>query len=233
MTDQTASVEELMETWPGKDRRIPRKTEPAYLTLKKIVVFLENIAATLPLTPQSLLLDVGCWEKPYFPFFAAKTRNYFGVDVQPGPYLDALIDGETLPFSDEAFDVVLNTQVLEHTRNPQRLTEEMYRVLKKDGWIILSAPFVWEIHNYPHDYWRFSEQGIQELMNRFQNLTIEPCGNSAQCLLQAFNLFIDRTVRPLWFKRHFFQVINSIIERWAVRSTDRLLPPNYLVLGQK
>ncbi|MBW1679180.1 MAG: class I SAM-dependent methyltransferase [Deltaproteobacteria bacterium] len=233
MIEQGASREELIKTWVGKDRRIPQKFEPAYLTLRKIADFLQRAAETLPLTSHSRILDVGCREKPYFPFFASKTRNYFGVDIQIGPEVDAVFNGDALPFPDEMFDVVINTQVLEHTPDPHSLMDEMARVMKKGGWIIISAPFVWEIHNYPADYWRFSDQGIKELMKNFHRVTIEPCGNTAQCLLQTFNLFIDRTVSRLWFKRKLFKIVNTISEIWAVRSSDRLLPANYLVSGRK
>jgi hypothetical protein len=109
----------------------------------------------------------------------------------------------------------------------------MHRVLKKGGSAIISAPFVWEIHNYPTDYWRFSDQGIKELMYRFSDLTVENCGNSAQCLLQTFNLFIDRSITSLRFKRGFFRMTNTIIERWAHTSSDQLLPANYIVTGRK
>jgi len=227
------SDEELTETWAGKDRRLPQKYEPAYLTLKKVSDFFRRAADTLSLTPESQILDVGCAEKPYFPFFARKTRNYFGVDIAPGPQVDAQFDGTGLPFPDEVFAVVLSTQVLEHVRDPQALTNEMYRVLKKGGSAIISAPFVWEIHNYPTDYWRFSDQGIRELMQQFTEVTVENCGNSAQCLLQTFNLFIDRSVSSPWFKRGFFRMTNTIIESWARKSSDQLLPANYIVTGRK
>ena len=230
---QATSAEALTETWAGKDRRLPRKHEPAYLTLKKVSDFFRQAADTLSLTSESRILDVGCGEKPYFPFFARKTRNYFGLDIQPGPQVDAQFDGTGLPFPDEVFTVVLSTQVLEHVRDPQALINEMHRVLQKGGTAIISAPFVWEIHNYPADYWRFSDQGIRALMQQFNEVTVENCGNSAQCLLQTFNLFIDRSVSSPWFKRVFFRITNTIIERWARKSSDQLLPANYIVTGRK
>jgi anaerobic magnesium-protoporphyrin IX monomethyl ester cyclase len=122
--------DELVENWPGKDRRIPERYEPAYLTLKKIADFLQAAAATIPLTPQARILDVGCGDKPYFPFFAPKTMNYYGVDIQSGSQTDVIFDGKVLPFGDEVFDLILNNQVLEHTEEPQVLMDEMYRVLR-------------------------------------------------------------------------------------------------------
>lgn len=45
-----------------------------------------------------------------------------------------------LPFSDESFDVVVSTEVIEHTPNPRRAISELCRVLKPGGILIVTVP---------------------------------------------------------------------------------------------
>jgi ubiquinone/menaquinone biosynthesis C-methylase UbiE len=45
-----------------------------------------------------------------------------------------------IPFPDESFDVIISTEVIEHTPDPKKAVQEMHRVLKKDGILILTVP---------------------------------------------------------------------------------------------
>ena len=119
------------------------------------------------------LLDVGCGDKPYEAFFRPFVTDYVGVEHEAtfaatnasrngGP--DVVYDGHTLPFGDGTFDTVMSVQVLEHTPNPQRLVDEMARVLAKDGTLILTAPFSFRLHEEPHDYFRYSPHGLRSML---------------------------------------------------------------------
>src|SRR5712692_5772874 len=117
------------------------------------------------------LLDVGCGCKPYMSIFAPYVARYVGLElestfsgtaaaslsVQP----DVYYDGKRIPFDEESFDTVLSIQVLEHTPTPQELLNEMSRVLRRDGVLILSAPFSFRLHEEPHDYFRYSPHGLR------------------------------------------------------------------------
>jgi len=127
------------------------------------------------------LLDVGCGDKPYEAIFRPYVTEYIGVehrdtfeltsaaepvlgDGKRGP--DVLYSGNRLPFPDHCFDTVLSVQVLEHTAKPAELVQEMARVLKDDGLLILMAPFQFRLHEQPHDYFRYSQHGLRELCAR-------------------------------------------------------------------
>jgi SAM-dependent methyltransferase len=118
------------------------------------------------------LLDVGCGDKAYEPWFRPFVRCYVGVEhastfagtaagTRGGP--DVIYDGPTLPFRDGAFDTVLSVQVLEHTPRPGALMAEMRRVLAPDGTLILTAPFQFRLHEQPHDYFRYSPHGLRRM----------------------------------------------------------------------
>jgi SAM-dependent methyltransferase len=125
--------------------------------------------------PQSRgrLLDVGCGDKPYEHIFRSYVDEYVGVEHEStfnataakfgASRPDYVYDGNRLPFEDGSFDTVINIQVLEHTPRPRQLVAEMARVLKKDGALILAAPFSFRLHEEPHDYFRYSPHGLGEL----------------------------------------------------------------------
>jgi SAM-dependent methyltransferase len=72
-------------------------------------------------------------------------------------------DGHWLPFKENAFDVILNTDVLEHVREPKRIFAEAARVLRPGGLLIMTAPQTAHLHEEPHDYFRFTKYGLAYL----------------------------------------------------------------------
>jgi SAM-dependent methyltransferase len=132
-----------------------------------------DLKAVAPMA-RGRLLDVGCGDKPYEAFFRPYVTEYVGVEHEAtfaatnasrsggGP--DVVYDGRTLPFGDGSFDTVMSVQVLEHTPDPQRLIDEMARVLAPDGTLILTAPFSFRLHEEPHDYFRYSPYGLKAML---------------------------------------------------------------------
>ncbi len=100
--------------------------------------------------------------------------NLTTVDVDPKRSPDVVADAHNLPFDDESFDIVLSVDVLEHLRDPRQAISEMKRVLKKEGRVILTTRFVYPIHDSPHDYWRFTKYGMQELFKDWEIIELLP-----------------------------------------------------------
>ncbi|HBI16895.1 MAG TPA: methyltransferase [Candidatus Moranbacteria bacterium] len=65
---------------------------------------------------------------------------------------------------DDKFDVIVCTEVLEHTLNPFDAIKEIKRILRKDGLAFFSAPFDFRIHGPLPDCWRISEYGWRALL---------------------------------------------------------------------
>jgi SAM-dependent methyltransferase len=142
--------------------------------------FVGKIASSTP--PSAPVLDAGAGECRFKSSFAH--ARYVGVDFGQGDpswdysRLDALGRLEELPFPDRSFDRVISIVVLEHTAEPCRVLSEFRRVLSESGTVHLVVPHMWEEHQRPHDYFRFTSNGIRHLMARagFRVDRIEPIG---------------------------------------------------------
>lgn len=80
----------------------------------------------------------------------------------PGDGVDLVVNlEETLPHGLGQFDHIDCLSVLEHSRRPWLLAENLQRLMR--GTIYVSAPFVWKVHAYPDDYFRFTPSGIRSI----------------------------------------------------------------------
>ena len=91
--------------------------------------------------------------------------KYTGCDLHAGDNVDLIMaDEDHIPVLDDSFDIVISGQCLEHVRRPWVLVKEMARVLKRGGWMFVVAPFMWHVHRYPLDCWRFLPDGLQTIL---------------------------------------------------------------------
>lgn len=122
----------------------------------------------------NLVLDCGCGRRPeYFP----NVVNYEIVDYDT---TDIIGVGERLPFKDNSFDAVISIAVLEHVRDPFICAQEISRVLKPDGELYCSVPFLQPYHGYPHHYFNSTHQGIRRLFEdhlEIENVSSEGAGH--------------------------------------------------------
>lgn len=114
-------------------------------------------------------LDIGAQNGPYAALFPAR----IGLDIRPGAGVRILGDAQALGIRDAAFDVVLCTEVLEHLPEPQKGIDEMFRVLRPGGTLILTTRFLFPIHDAPHDYFRYTKYGLRHLLRRFEVVELQ------------------------------------------------------------
>jgi SAM-dependent methyltransferase len=116
-----------------------------------------------------LTLDLGAQTGPY----AAHFPRRVGLDLQRGAGVAIVGNALELPIRDAAFDLVLCTEMLEHVPEPQRAIDEIHRVLKPGGTLVLTTRFLFPIHDAPHDYFRFTKYGLRHLLRNFEILQLE------------------------------------------------------------
>ena len=153
-------------------------------------------AAALP--KGARVLDAGAGEGQYNGFF--RDHRYIGVDFALGDAnwdyssLDAVADLHALPFRDECFDACFNIVTLEHVREPACVLKEIARTLRRGGRLLLVVPQDWEVHQSPHDYFRFTRYGVRYLLGNagFTDIEIQPAGG-------FFRLLARRLLNGLQF----------------------------------
>lgn len=87
-----------------------------------------------------------------------------GVDMEGGPGVDRVLNlEEPLPADFGTFMHVDCLSVLEHSKRPWLLAANIERLLEPGGTFFITVPFVWKVHAYPSDFWRFTVEGVREL----------------------------------------------------------------------
>jgi len=92
-----------------------------------------------------------------------KVDGYINLDLFPMQDVDVAADAHHLPFPATIFQRIECDAVLEHVRDPQRVMQEIERVLAPGGYLHLVTPFCHPFHEYPKDYRRFTLDGLKEL----------------------------------------------------------------------
>ncbi len=139
-----------------------------------------NFAGKLPAGAR--VLDAGAGESRHAALFA--DQNYVAVDLAVGDAswdyrkLDCIADLTALPFASDSFDALLNIVTLEHLRDPAQAVREMARVLRPGASVLIAAPHEWEVHQSPHDYFRYTRHGLAHLLQAagFTEIQIAPAG---------------------------------------------------------
>lgn len=104
--------------------------------------------------------------------------------------VDTYCDAALLPFSAAAFDAALCTEVLEHLRYPIETLTELARVLKPGAHLLVTTPFMYQAHQRPHDYFRYTESGLRHMFRvaGFSHVELRRSGDSLAVLLHMLRM---------------------------------------------
>ena len=251
-SQRAASLAERLDVarWPGEERRSPPRSARHHLVLAPLAAELQAaVAAELGDRTGLRVLDVGCGEKPYLPFFAGRAVEYRGLDGTAGPHVDDVGSAERLPYADGAFDVVLCTQVLEHLVDPAAAVGETWRVLAPGGVALASTHGVYVYHPDPpeqgQDLWRWTHRGLERLFRAagpWDAVRVRPCGEWVAALAYVACQAVD----PL-AARGGERVRRAVVGGWNAVAAwlDARVPPssrtpnpgslsaNYLLVARK
>jgi SAM-dependent methyltransferase len=157
---------------------------------------------------RGLVLDIGCadgWARDVL-----SHCDYIGLDYPTtsglyGTRPQVFADGARLPFASASFDTVLLLEVLEHVADAEGVLAEISRVLKPEGRLLISMPFLYPLHDAPHDYRRYTAPGLIQALSRAGmqagRLVPRNAGFKTVALLAAIacaELMVDALHRRRW-----------------------------------
>ncbi len=132
------------------------------------------------------LLDLGCGNKPYYDIYSSLCSESVGCDVpfslHKDSHVEVLCFAEDIDkhFEKETFDFILCTEVLEHTLNDRQVMNNISKVIKTGGVLLISVPFTYVLHEEPHDYRRYTYYGLTQLLrdNKFRIISTHSMGGT-------------------------------------------------------
>jgi SAM-dependent methyltransferase len=172
----------------------------------------QNVLELIP-NLKGKLLDIGCGSKPYKNL--CKLDEYIGLEIDDEGnrnhnYADVFYDGKTIPFEDKSFDSILSNQVFEHVFNPNDFLKEVNRITKMGGVMLMTVPFVWDEHEQPYDYARYSSFGLKYILskNGFEIIEHRKSLNNFGIIFQLIN---DYIVKVMFTKNPYINLIITLI----------------------
>ena len=190
------------------------------------------------------VLDIGCGKKPYEDLIMGidAVKSYTGVDIE-GEYSkkgkpDILWDGNILPIESRQYDTVVCFEVIEHVRDISNILKESHRVLRNNGTIIITSPFVWPLHDEPNDYFRYTPFSLEEIMIEcnFTNILTCRIGSWKSVIYQLHKLFLYRSSLSIADKLLLKPLLMLVDSYLGCRSIEKEIDigniePMYLCLG--
>lgn len=125
------------------------------------------------------------------PISKVECWDFINIDASTRP--DFIASAYRLPFNDSTYDIVALIEVLEHLQYPENALEEAYRVLKSNGKLIISIPFLFPIHADPNDYQRWTKIKLFEVISSigFRKIDIKEMGSVFGVMYDLLYVFLN------------------------------------------
>ncbi len=142
--------------------------------------FASIVSTTLPIIEP--IYEFGSFQVPKQIGFADlrplfHNKKYIGCDMREGPGVDKILNLHAIDLTSESVGVVLCFDTLEHVEYPRKALKEIHRILKPNGIAVISSVMNFPIHDYPHDYWRFTPEAFKSILKPFSNSFVGFQGN--------------------------------------------------------
>ncbi|WP_339610785.1 class I SAM-dependent methyltransferase [uncultured Planktosalinus sp.] len=175
---------------------------------------------------QGSLLDIGCGKMPYKEYILdhSNVKTYTGLDIETAKIYDANIqpdftwDGKKMPFENESYDCAFGTEVLEHCPEPEVVLNEVYRVLKPGGIFFFTVPFLWNLHETPHDEYRYTPFALERHLKNagFKDIDLKATGGWHASMAQMLGLWVRRSPMS-GNKRKFLSVLLKPVLKYLIK----------------
>jgi ubiquinone/menaquinone biosynthesis C-methylase UbiE len=148
------------------------------------------------------LVDLGCGNVPYYQWYKDQVDQITCIDwpqtIHTAKHVDIFANlNQSLPLEDNSVDCVFCTSVLEHICEPLILLSEIKRVLTPNGYLVLSVPFLYNLHEEPCDYYRYTPYSLEYLAEKagLEIVTIEHYGSGLGVLVDVSSKIIQALIK--------------------------------------
>ena len=216
-------------------------SNPFYFARKGLFSHIRDLAPNI----KGKTLDIGCGIKPYQGL--CSSTEYIGLEIdtqenRKNKRANYYYDGYRFPFENGSFDAAVSSQVFEHVFNPEEFLKEVHRVLKQNSPFLLTVPFVWDEHEPPFDFGRYSSFGIRHLLEKsgFNVLVQRKSVDDVRVIFQLLNAYLYKktvtrssvlNVALTLFLMAPFNIMGEILGQLAPKNPDLYL--DNIVLAQK
>lgn len=179
------------------------------------------------------LLDTGCGQMPYRKHILdnSQVTKYVGLDIENAKIYDKNItpdfrwDGVKMPFEENTFDCAIATEVMEHCPDTLLFLSEVIRVLKPGGVFFFTVPFLWNLHETPHDEYRFTPFSMNRLLKQagFQSIRVEATGGWHASMAQMLGLWVKRAPMHHRLRRALSILLLPIIKKLIQQDQNHLI----------
>lgn len=220
-------------------------SSPTFWTWRLTPISYSMRKALLPLISKYMhgkLLDVGAGTLLYKDDLTKFSTSYKAADKYSAhKNLDYHYDVTDLKFKSSSFESIFCNQVLEHVEDPQRALQEMHRVLERKGKLLIGVPFFYYLHGLPHDYYRFTEKGLNKLLGDagFKIIILQATGGFFSTFIEPFNIAFTFLGLQIPFWQDFINMLNFIFLVLPFYLLDKLLrtrsrfPSLYFLVAEK
>jgi SAM-dependent methyltransferase len=186
-------------------------------------------------------LDCGAGVMPYYAVYKDLVAEIHAIDwgnsLHNKEFLDKSVDlNKEIPYPKNKFDSVLLADVLEHIHNPSGLMSELSRVLKAQGMLICFVPFMYWVHEDPHDYHRYTRFMLEKMCtdNELSIIELKPYGGGPDVLIDSLNKLCAKS-RILSKPIYYLSIILSKLwfYRKAKQRMQQKMPLGYVLVAKK
>jgi SAM-dependent methyltransferase len=187
------------------------------------------------------LADLGCGKVPLYGMYRERVKEVVCVDwpesLHGSMHVDSFADlNAPLELTPDSFDTVVATDVIEHLHAPSVFFESAARMLKPGGHFIVGVPFLYWVHEAPHDYYRYTRFALERL-SRDAGLSVvhlSPYGGPAEVLCDLFAKTVGRALRlaaPIYWLSRGLLALPPV--RKLSRAASETVPLGYVLVARK
>jgi SAM-dependent methyltransferase len=157
----------------------------------------------LPAYARGRLIDLGAGKMPLYGLYRPLVDEILCTDWDGSLHGNQFIDfpcdlTQGVPMPDACVDTVVLSDVLEHLYAPQHALREIHRILRPDGCALLNVPFMYWVHEEPHDYFRYTQFALKRMATEagFEICRLDTVGGEFYVLADVLGKFLQRLGPP-------------------------------------